>query len=78
MHKGFMGLHEMETFDMGTHENYREVGLGFYNGPKAGNINARWEVWQPNIGFVSMMKFVHYSVSLFVPFSSAQHGEGDF
>ena len=42
---GFMALHEMENFDMVTHENYREVGLGFDNGPQAGTINSRWEVW---------------------------------
>ena len=71
MHKGFMDLHEMETFDMVMHEKYIEVGLGFDNGQQVGTINAHWEVWQPNVGLGSTMKFGHYSVSLFVPFASA-------
>ena len=46
---GFITLHTMETFDNATHENYREMGLGFDNGQQAGAINVRWGVWQPKL-----------------------------
>ena len=40
------------------------MGLEFFNGPQDGAINSRWEVWQPNVGFGSTMRFGHCVVSL--------------
>ena len=56
---GFITLHEMEAFDIVTHKNYREVGVESVNGRQLGALNARWNVWQPNLGLGSMMGFGH-------------------
>ena len=44
MRKGFKTLHTMDEFDNATHENYREVVLGFDNGQQVGTINVHWGV----------------------------------
>ena len=54
----------MEIIDIESIINYREVVLEFVNGPQDGIINSCWEVWKPNVGFVSMMRFGHCVVSL--------------
>ena len=53
----------METINIESIINYREVGLEFFNEPQDGAINSHWEVWHPNGGFGSMMRFGHCVVS---------------
>ena len=66
----------METIDIRSIKNYREVGLGFVNGPHDGTINAHWEVWQSNVEFGSTTIFGHCVVLLLALFPL--HGEGEF
>ena len=67
----------MEVFDIESIMNYREAGLGVVNGHHVDSFNARWKVWQPNLGLGSMMGFGHLQCS-FLPFAPAQYGECDF
>ena len=53
----------METIDIESIINYREVGLEFFNEPRDGTINSDWEVWHPKVGFGSTMRFGHCVVS---------------
>ena len=55
---GFITLHTMEAFDNATHENYREMGLGFDNVQQDGAINVHWGVWQPKLRAWLMMGLV--------------------
>ena len=57
--------------------NYREVGLEVINGQQARPFNARWKVWQPNLGLGSMMKFGHLQCSC-LHFPPMQYGECNF
>ena len=68
---------EKMTFDIVIHKNYGGVGLEFDNGKQASTINAHWSVWQPNLGFGSMMGCGHLHSNYF-PFSPVQYGECDF
>ena len=70
---GFITLHEMEAFDIATHKNYREVGLEIVNGGQIGTLNACWNVWQPNLGLGSTMRFGHFQCSCLL-FSLVQYG----
>ena len=59
----------METYDIVTCMNYRDLGLENVNGQHGGSFNVRWDVWQPNLGLCSMMGFGHSQLSflLFAP-----------
>ena len=58
-------------------KKYRGVGLDFDNGKQDGTSNAHWSVWQPNLGFSSMMGFVHLHSNC-LPSAHVQYGECDF